>query len=32
MRLEKWTNVFVTRYILCDRCTYDLFYCKVANV
>jgi len=32
MRLERWTNVFVTSYIWCDRCTYDLFYCKVANV
>jgi len=32
MRLEKWTNVFVTSYIWCERCTYDLFECKVANV
>jgi len=32
MRLERWTNVFVTSFIWCNRCTYDLFYCKVANV
>jgi len=30
--LERETNIFVTGYIWCDRCSYNLFYCKVANV
>jgi len=24
MRLERWTNVFVTSYVRCNPCTYDL--------
>ena len=32
MPLERWTNIFVTGYILWDQCSYDLFYCKVVNV
>ena len=28
----RWTNVFVTSNIWCDRRTYSLFCCKVANV
>jgi len=32
MRLERWTNIFVTGYIWCGRCSYDLFRCEVANV
>jgi len=32
MHWERRTNVFITSCMWCCRCTYDLFYCKVANV